>query len=199
MSQLIKEKIKLPILVEGKYDRITLKSMFDSTVITTDGFGVFNSKEKRMLITRLASDGIIVLVDSDGGGRQIRSFISSILPKEKIHNVFIPKIKGRERRKTCDSKAGLLGVEGMSREVLSRLLAPFIDGQKLYTGVGEAVSKLDFYEDGLSGGKDSSERRRRFCAEADLPDDMTANALLEAVNLLYSYEEYKSIVQKINI
>lgn len=193
----MKKRISLPIIVEGKYDKITLTSIFDCTVITTGGFGIFNSKEKQALIRRLASDGVIVLVDSDGGGRQIRSFLSSILPKEKIHNLHIPKIEGKEKRKERAGKAGILGVEGMAREVLERLLSPFTNGEKLDTGAGGAVTKLDFFEDGLSGGKDSSQRRAMLCRLMELPTDMTANALLEAVNLLCTYDEYKGFVESI--
>lgn len=195
----MKKRITLPIIVEGKYDKITLASLFDCTVLTTDGFGVFNSKEKQALIRRIAKDGIIVLTDSDGGGRQIRSFLSSILEKDKVHNLYIPRIEGKERRKDKGGKAGTLGVEGMSREVLERVLAPFTDGEKLYTGAGERVTKLDFFEDGLSGGNNSVAMRRALCEAMQLPPDMTANALLEAVNLLYTREEYKSFLATVEV
>ncbi len=193
----MKKRIALPIITEGKYDKITLRSIFDCIVITTDGFAIFNSKEKQALIKRLAGEGIIVLVDSDGGGKQIRALLSSIIPKEKVHNLYIPKIEGKERRKSHAGKAGTLGVEGMDREVLERLLGPFVSGEKLNTGEGLSVTKLDFFEDGLSGGRDSSKRRANLAALMNLPEDMTANALLEAVNLLYSYEEYKKLTKKL--
>ncbi len=207
----MKPKIALPVIVEGKYDKITLSGIFDCTVITTQGFGIFNSKEKQALLRRICKDGAIVLVDSDGGGVQIRSFLSGILPKEKIYNLYIPKIEGKERRKKTAGKAGTLGVEGMSREVLERIFAPFITAQdnsenaeKLNTGCGiegkntakRTVTKLDFYKDGLSGAENSSLRRRELCTLMNLPADMSANALLEAVNLLYSFEEYEAIVRE---
>ncbi len=194
----MKKRITLPIIVEGKYDKITLTSIFECTVITTGGFGIFNSKEKQALIRKIAKDGVIVLVDSDGGGKQIRAFLSSILPKDKIHNLHIPKIDGKEKRKEKAGKEGLLGVEGMPREVLERLFSPFLNGEKLYTGGGRAVTKLDFFEDGLSGGENASTRRSELCRLMDLPTDMTANALLEAVNLLYTYDEYKNFVESIS-
>ncbi len=123
-----KPRIKLPIVVEGRYDKSTLLSMFSATVVTTGGFSVFNSKEKRLLIKRLAEGGgIILLTDPDARGQQIRSFISGILPKDKIFNLYVPKIEGKESRKRSPSKSGLLGVEGMGREVLMRVLDPFID------------------------------------------------------------------------
>ncbi len=193
----MKKRIRLPIVVEGKYDKITLNSIFDCTVIETSGFGIFNSKEKQALIRRIARDGIIILTDSDGGGRQIRSFLLSMLPHEKLHNVFVPKLEGKERRKSKPSRAGTLGVEGMSRQTLERLLLPFTDAEKLNTGATHSVTKLDFYNDGLSGASGSSERRRKLCTLMQLPEDMTANALLEATNLLYSYEEYKSLVSEL--
>ena len=93
-------KISLPIIVEGKYDKSTLLSIFDTTVVTLGGFGVFNSKEKQKLIRRLADGGVILLTDSDGGGSQIRKFISGLVPKEKIYQLYIPKIEGKEKRKT---------------------------------------------------------------------------------------------------
>ncbi|MBR2466521.1 MAG: DUF4093 domain-containing protein [Clostridia bacterium] len=194
----MKKRISLPVIVEGKYDKITLTAIFDCTVITTGGFGIFNSKEKQALLRRIAKDGVIVLVDSDGGGKQIRAFLSSILPKDKIHNLHIPKMGGKERRKEKAGKAGILGVEGMPREVLERLFSPFFDGEKLDTGVGRAVTKLDFFEDGLSGGEHASKRRAALCGLMELPPDMTANALLEAVNLLYTYDDYKGFVESIS-
>ena len=192
----MKKRISLPIIVEGKYDKITLDSVFDCTVITTDGFGIFKSKEKQLLLRRIAKDGIILLTDSDAGGRQIRSFLKSILPPEKIHNLFVPRIEGKERRKQKGGKEGTLGVEGMPREVLERVLSPFVSGEKLDTGTVMPVTKLDFFEDGLSGNKDSSKKREQLCLLMNLPTDMTANALLEAVNLLYTREEYKSLIRQ---
>ena len=193
-----KPKIKLPVVVEGRYDKSTLLSMFSATVVTTDGFAVFNSKEKRLLIKRLAeAGGIILLTDSDGGGKQIRSFLSGILPKEKIFNLYIPRVEGKEKRKNKPSKAGLLGVEGMSREVLVRLLSPFAVGETAERREDRQLTKLDLYLDGLSGGEGSSEKRQRLALSLGLPHDMTAGALIEAINILYSYEEYKEKVKSL--
>ena len=127
-----KKKISLPIIVEGRYDKSTLSSIFDCTVISVGGFGIFNSKEKQALLRKICADGAIILTDSDGGGVQIRSFLSGILPKDRIYHAYIPKVEGKEKRKTKAGKAGLLGVEGMSRETLERVLAPFIeDGERV--------------------------------------------------------------------
>ncbi len=190
-----KLKLSLPIIVEGRYDKSTLSGFIDGVIITTEGFGIFNNKEKQRLLRRICSDGVIVLTDSDGGGRQIRSFLSGILPKEKIYNAFIPEIEGKEKRKAKPSKSGKLGVEGMSREILCRTLAPFLDFAPPKKNT--EITKTDLYLDGLTGGKDSSKTRERLCRLCDLPSDLTPGALLEALNMLYSYEEYKALVDGI--
>ncbi len=189
-------KIKYPIIVEGRYDKSTLLSIFDTAVIATGGFAVFNSKERQSLIRKLAErGGIILLTDSDGGGRQIRSFLSGIVPKDKLHHLYIPEVAGKEKRKTKAGKAGLLGVEGMKREVLERVLAPFAENGACQKNADfKEVTSLDFYNDGLSGGEDSAEKRKRLALYFGLPHDMTAKALLEAINLLSGYEKYKEAV-----
>ena len=189
-------KISLPIIVEGRYDKSTLAGFVDATIITTGGFSVFNNKEKQALIRRLCSDGAIILTDSDGGGRQIRSFLSGIVPSDRLHNLYIPKIAGKEKRKRTHSAEGTLGVEGMSREVLERLLAPFATDSP--SALRRDITKTDFYLDGLSGGANSSKKRQELARLAALPDDMSANALLEAMNLLYGYDGYKELLEKIN-
>lgn len=193
-----KVKISLPIIVEGRYDKSTLSGFVDATIITTGGFSIFNNKEQQALIRRLSKDGVIVLTDSDGGGKQIRKFLQGILPPDKIHNLYIPKIKGKESRKRKASKSGTLGVEGMDKDVLIRLLSPFANTEKLKKET-KMLTKVDFFEDKLTGHENSSERRRALCTLAGLPDDMTPNALLEAMNLLYSFEEYKELVSKIDM
>ena len=191
-----KVKITLPIIVEGRYDKSALSGFVDATIITTGGFSIFNNREKQALIRRIAANGIILLTDSDGGGKQIRKFLASILPPDKIHNLYIPKIEGKESRKRKASKSGTLGVEGMDKEIILRLLAPF-SSENGRAKSDRAVTKVDFFTDKLTGCDNASENRRRLCHECNLPDDMTPNALLEAINLLYGYDEYKSIVEKI--
>ena len=197
-----KIRISLPIIVEGRYDKSTLSSIFDATIIATDGFRVFNSSEKRALIRKLGEkNGIILLTDSDGGGRQIRSFLSGILPKEKIKHLYIPEIEGKEKRKKTASKAGLLGVEGMTRETLVGVFAPFINAGACQEN-GDApskigITKLDFYNDGLSGADGSAEKRKKLSLKLGLPSDMSANALIEALNLVSNYDEYKKILSEI--
>ncbi|MBQ7344233.1 MAG: DUF4093 domain-containing protein [Clostridia bacterium] len=192
-------KISLPVIVEGKYDKSTVLSMFDTTVITLGGFGVFNSKEKQALIRRVASGGIIVLTDSDGAGKVIRSFLNGIIPKDKIYNLYIPKIPGKEKRKTSPSKEGLLGVEGMGREELMRVLSPFIvdsdSGVRSHKNGAELITKVDFYMDKLTGAENSAARRDELAKHFGLPDGMSANALLEALNIITDREEYKKVVE----
>ena len=191
-----KIKIALPILVEGKYDKITLSSVVDGNIISLSGFSIFNSKEKQALIRRLADKGgVILLADSDAGGKQIRSFVSSIIPKDKLFHAYIPKVEGKERRKSAPSKQGLLGVEGMTPEVLKATLSPFVNQTEIKRTGG--VTKTDMYLDGLSGTAGSSERRARLANLAALPSDMSPNALLEAINMLYTKEEYSALVAQL--
>ncbi len=190
-----KIKIDLPIIVEGRYDKSALMGYLDAKIITTGGFSIFNDKEKQALIRRIGENGIILLTDSDGGGKQIRKFLQGIIPKEKIHNLYIPKIEGKEKRKSKASKEGTLGVEGMEKEVILRLIAPFVSGERTQKDT-EMITKVDFFQDKLTGCDNASENRAWLCRECNLPDDMTPNALLEAMNLLYGYDEYKAIISK---
>ena len=192
-----KRKLKYPVIVEGKYDKNTLSQLFDGVILSVGGFSVFNSKEKQSLLRKMARDGIVILTDSDGGGRQIRSFLSGILPADKIHNAFVPKIEGKEKRKKTPSKSGLLGVEGMDKELLYNLFLPYSNSERKRADLG-GITKNDFYFDGLSGGDDSKSKRAMLAKELSLPDDMSANALLEALNLLISKEEYRSLLSKIS-
>ena len=194
-------KISLPIIVEGKYDKSTLLSIFDTTVVTLGGFGIFNSKEKQALIRKLASGGIIVLTDSDGAGKLIRSFLNGIVPKDKIYNLYIPKIEGKEKRKSSPSKEGLLGVEGMGRDELVRILSPFAvcDGESERGAIKtrEMITKVDFYRDKLTGADNSSVRRDRLAEYFDLPSGMTPNALLDAINIIATQDEYNKAVKEL--
>ena len=190
--------IDRPVIVEGKYDKIALSAILDAHIITTGGFSLFNKKERLSLIRQLGEKhGIILLTDSDGGGRQIRSYITSALPKEKIINLYIPKIEGKEKRKKTPSKAGLLGVEGMDKATLYKLFEPFSKNEGARTDIG-GITKTDFYSDGLSGNSNSKEKRKELAKALSLPDDMTANALLEAVNLLISKEEYTALLKRLS-
>ncbi len=191
-----KIKISRPIIVEGKYDKIKLSSILDANIITTDGFGVFNSAEKVALIRALAApSGVIVLTDSDGAGKVIRSKISSVLPQNAVTHLYIPQILGKEKRKSAPSKEGTLGVEGIDAEILRKIFEPFEDDlpQKR---MGR-VSKQDFYEDGLSGGENSAEKRDALALQFGLPRGMSANALLAAINIISDEDGYKGAVEEL--
>ena len=190
-----KLKISMPIIVEGKYDKIKIDSIADATVITTGGFALFNKKEEAALLRRLAEEyGVIVLTDSDGGGTQIRSYLSGILPREKTHHLYIPRMEGKEKRKDKPSREGTLGVEGMEAELLYNLLSPFAkDGDFRRRG---GIDKRRFYLDGLAGTENASEKRKTLARALSLPPMLSANALLSAINLLYTEEEYEEILRK---
>lgn len=194
-----KKRIRLPIIVEGRYDKAVISSLFSATVITTEGFSIFNSKEKQQLIRRLAEGGgVILLTDSDGGGVQIRSFLSGILPKDKIFHLYIPQIEGKEGRKKKPSKAGFLGVEGMKKQVLYKIMSPFFEDGEAPHGEKRFLTALDLYNDGFTGKEGAEARRTLLLAKLGLPSTLSKNALIEAVNLLSSYEEYKEACEKIS-
>ena len=194
-----KQRIKEVIVVEGRYDRNMLLQVVDATVVETGGFSVFNDREKLNFLRRLAEKrGLILLTDSDGAGFVIRNYLKGALPKEHIKQAYIPDMPGKERRKRKPGKEGKLGVEGMTREVILsalRAAGATIDGE---TAKAEApITKQDFMELGLSGGTGSSEKRRRLLKKLDLPEHMSSNALLQAVNLLYSKEELWAILSEL--
>lgn len=188
--------ISIPIIVEGKYDKIRLSNIVDATIVTTAGFGIYNSAEKAALIRALAAPrGIIVLTDSDGAGKQIRARISQMLPKEKLIHLYTPQIAGKERRKSAPSKAGYLGVEGISDDILRQLLAPFADSAAQPERGG--ITKADLYILTLTGADGSTARRDALCREIGLPAGMTPTAFLSALNVLYAREEFMALAEKI--
>lgn len=196
-----KLKIPYPIIVEGKYDKQKLSLICEGLIIKTDGFGVFKASEKAALIRALASKTpLIVLTDSDGGGRVIRSHVSSLVPKDKLIQLYIPRIEGKEKRKSEPSKEGLIGVEGMETELLYGLLRPFSDknggeaAQRLKKIASNPLKKVDLYIDGLTGGENSALKRDEVAKKFGLPEGMSAGALLEALRALASYEEYLAAV-----
>ena len=196
MSTKPKLPIPYPVVVEGKYDKIRLSNIIEAQIIVTDGFGIFKKEEKRLLLRRLASASpLIVLTDSDGGGKIIRSHLSGILPKDKIIPLYIPQIKGKEKRKEKPSAAGTLGVEGMEDSLLYDLVLPYaMEGDPLTRAAENPLSKVDFFEDGLTGGANSTGKRDELAVKVGLPTGMSANALLEALKLLVTYEEYLTLV-----
>jgi ribonuclease M5 len=185
------------VVVEGKYDKIRLSNILDAQIIVTDGFGIFRKEEKRLLLRRLAAERpLIVLTDSDGGGKIIRSHLSGMLPRDRIIPLYIPQIKGKERRKDKPSAAGTLGVEGMEDSLLYELFLPYAGegNDQLAQSRENPLSKVDFFEDGLTGGANSTAKRDELARRVGLPAGMSANALLEALRLILSYEEYLELV-----
>ena len=192
-----KLKIDLPIIVEGKYDKIKVSSICDAPVIQTDGFGVFKSSERLALIKQLAKKSrIIVLTDSDGAGKLIRSHITSAIPKDRLIQLYVPQIEGKERRKTHASAEGYLGVEGVDADAIRRLLSPFAAdrGDEVER---EPIEKIDLYEAKLTGADDSAARRDVLAQRLGLPRSMTPNAFLSALNVLMDKQEFYQTVEKI--
>lgn len=189
--------LKETVVVEGKYDKIKLSSIVDANILVTDGFQLFQDREKTGLLRKLAQkDGIIVLTDSDVAGFQIRSYIKNAVGNSgKVTHVYIPDIFGKEKRKDKPSKEGKLGVEGVSSGVLLeafRKAGVFSEQER----ESRKITKADFYEDGLAGSADSSARRNKLIQLLDLPEHLSANALLGVLNSLMSYEEYKKLIQQ---
>ena len=186
-------KIKEAIVVEGKYDKNTLRQLVDTAVIQTDGFGVMKNKELLAFLRQVAETrGLIILTDSDGAGFVIRNHLKGALPKEKVRHAYIPDVYGKEKRKAAPGKEGKLGVEGMTPEVLLEVLrnagATFEDGEA--TEPREPITKLDLFEVGLNGTPDSKANRLALLKKLNLPEHMSANAMLEALNVLYDRETF---------
>lgn len=185
-------KIKQAIIVEGKYDKITLSNIVDAVIIPTNGFALYKDKETSELIKALAKKcGIIILTDSDSAGFQIRNRLRSIVTEGEVINVFIPDIKGKERRKRSPSKQGLLGVEGMSEEVLLEAFRKAgVFAEEHSAEKKDPITKADLMDMGLVGGENSAERRREFAKKSGLPERISANMLLEVLNIMYTREEF---------
>lgn len=188
------EKIKIDkvIVVEGKYDKIKLSSLLDAYIVTTDGFGIFQNDEKKALFRRLAAErGLIVASDADGAGLVIRNYFNSIIPKDQLFHVYIPAISGKEKRKVAPSKEGTLGVEGMEADLLRERFLPFASGTSPV--LSEEITLFDLYDDGFRGKENSEERRKAFLQAAGLPQNLSAKALVGAVNLLGGKSFYESV------
>ena len=190
-------KIKEAIVVEGRYDRNTLSQIVDATIFETNGFGIFKNKEQMALLRTVAQKrGLIVLTDSDSAGFVIRNHLKSAIPGAYLKHAYIPDIAGKEKRKAAPGKEGKLGVEGMRPEVILEALracgATFDD--ETQDSPRTAITKQDFVELGLSGGTDSSVKRLCVQKAMNLPEHMSANALLQALNLLMTADELRNLV-----
>lgn len=190
-------KIDKVIIVEGRYDKIKLSSMIDGIIIETEGFGIFKDKDKQKLIRKLAeTKGIAILTDSDSAGFIIRNFITSIVPKEYITNVYIPDIYGKEKRKDSPSKEGKLGVEGISAEILKEAFKKAgIGVSQSETNERKKITLNDFFDDGLTGDTQSKRKRTDLLKKLDLPERMSTKAMLDILNTFITYDEYKKLVE----
>ena len=193
-------KIREAIVVEGRYDKNTLSQIVDAPILETSGFGIFKDKEQMSLLRRVAERrGLIVFTDSDGAGFVIRNHIKSAIPGKYLKHAYIPDVYGKEKRKSAPGKEGKLGVEGMRPDVLLEALRKAGATFEEDAGPAEnktAITKADLVLLGLSGGQDSAAKRQALLKKLDLPEHLTANGLLEALNLLYSPEELSELVKK---
>lgn len=192
-------KVQEAIVVEGRYDKNTLSQVVDAPIFQTNGFSVMHDKELLQMLRRVAQvRGLIVFTDSDGAGFVIRNHLKSAIPGEYLKHAYIPDIFGKERRKAAPGKEGKLGVEGMTPEVildcLRRAGATMEDSATIPK---DQLTKQDLMELGLSGGKDSSTKRKILLKHLQLPEHMSSNAMLQALNLLYSKEELTALVKSI--
>ena len=192
-------KIREAIVVEGRYDKNTLSQIVDAPILETSGFGIFKDKQQMSLLRRVAQTrGLIVFTDSDGAGFVIRNHIKSAIPSRYLKHAYIPDVFGKERRKSAPGKEGKLGVEGMTPDVIIEALrraGATLEGESVATR--NQISKQDLMELGLSGGADASAKRLTLLKKLNLPEHMSANAMLQALNLLYSLDELNELVREL--
>ena len=193
-------KIREAIVVEGRYDKNTLSQIVDAPILETSGFGIMKDKQQLKLLRKVAqSRGLIVFTDSDGAGFVIRNYLKGAIEPKYLKHAYIPDIAGKERRKSAPGKEGKLGVEGMTPQVILESLrkaGATILGAETSVSAGN-VTKQDMMDLGLSGGRESSTLRRKLMKKLDLPEHMSANALLQAVNLLYTLDELREILSQL--
>ena len=192
-------KIKEAIVVEGRYDKNTLSQIVDTTIFETHGFGIFKDKNQMHLLRQVAQKrGLIVFTDADGAGFVIRNHIKSAIPTQYLKHAYTPDIMGKERRKAAPGKEGKMGVEGMRPEIILNALraagATILGEESATAG---CVSKQDMMRLGLSGGQDASAKRLLLIKKLGLPEHLSSNALLQAVNMLYTPEEFEHIVEQL--
>ncbi len=195
-------KIREAIVVEGRYDKNTLSQIVDAPILETSGFGIMKDKQQLKLLRRVAQvRGLIVFTDSDGAGFVIRNFLKSAIEPRYLKHAYIPDIMGKERRKAKAGKEGKLGVEGMTPDVILQCLrraGATIEGEESQTSGGQ-ITKQTLMALGLSGGTGSSQRRLALLKKLDLPEHMSANAMLQALNLLYTEEQLREILLQLPV
>ena len=189
-------KLKQAVIVEGRYDKIKLKNIIDAPIIETNGFRIFNDKQRQSLIRQIAEKrGILIMTDSDGAGFVIRNFLKGTVDKSKIKNCYIPQLSGKEKRKERGSAEGFLGVEGVPDEVIIeavRKSGAEIIGEE--TVKRNEITKADLFSLGLTGTENSAQKRKQLLDKLNLPGYLSTNAMLTALNCLYSLEELKKII-----
>lgn len=192
-------KLKQAVVVEGKYDKITLSSIIDAVIIVTNGFGIFKDKEKLELIKFYAgTTGIIIMTDSDRAGFIIRNHIKGAVKNGKIQNVYIPDIMGKEKRKLKPSAEGKLGVEGMNKEIILKALEKAgIAADETEIKKDSLITKTDLFILGLSGGQNSSELRRKLLNHLKLPSLLSANSMLEVLNTMMDIDRLRTIMDEV--
>lgn len=192
-------KLKQAVIVEGKYDKIRLSNFIDGVIITTDGFRIFKDKEKTALIRLLAEkQGLLILTDSDSAGQLIRKHVEKLAGKERVKNVYLPQILGKEKRKNTPSAEGFLGVEGIDDEIILEALGRVgVLGEKILKK-GRGITKTDLFNMGISGRENSAEKRASFLRFLKLPQNLPVNSLLDLLNSLYGYEDFLNEVEKWN-
>lgn len=190
-------KIREAIVVEGRYDKNTLAQIVDAPILETSGFGVMNDKKLLQLLRNVAKTrGLIVFTDSDGAGFLIRNFLKGAISAQYLKHAYIPDIPGKERRKSAPGKEGKLGVEGMRPEVILESLrraGATLEGETEVRTAGN-ITKCHLVELGLSGGPDSAAKRQKLIRKLQLPERLSANALLQALNLLTDLQELETML-----
>lgn len=193
--------IKETVVVEGVYDKIKLSRFLQGIIFVTNGFCIFSRPDKMTALKNLAQKtGVVIFTDSDTAGFKIRNYIKQALPQEQVKHAYIPELHGKEKRKNKAGAEGLLGVEGVSEQVLLDALLQAgccIDGTAQQTKPGRKLSKADFFADGFSGRTNSRALRDAFAKELGLPTKVSANMLLSVANRLLTYEEYREIIQSL--
>lgn len=193
-------KIKEAIVVEGRYDKNTLSQIVEAPILETSGFGIMKDKQQLELLRKVAKTrGLIIFTDSDAAGFVIRNFLKGAIDGKYLRHAYIPDIPGKERRKSAPGKEGKLGVEGMTPQVILdalRKAGATVMGEETSRAAGN-ITKQDMMEMGLSGGPNSSTLRKQLLKKLDLPEHMSANALLQAVNLLYTLDELREILSQL--
>ena len=182
------------IVVEGKYDIIKLSSIIDGVVIPTGGFGIFKDKEKQALLRTLAErTGLIILTDSDNAGFRIRRFIHNICGGKNVTDAYIPDLYGKEKRNVKASKEGKLGVEGIPVNILEDALNRAGAACTVSETVRRPITKMDFFDWGLTGGSNANEKRTQLLKRLNLPEHLTTNSLVTILNAILTYEEFDQI------